>query len=472
MGGGGSKTAPEGENEEDELPKETEADKKDPNNKPLDVGKDFGGPCKKRKCTDVLCTLLLAFAWFCMTVVGLACIPGSPIEGSLGLQKGNPYKLINGIDYKDRVCGIDSDVKDKLKLYYLPTGSGVCIEKCPEKQNAEAFHCTDDAQAKLDKIVSDAALGWEVAVVAKCYEMVKSCNTDPECSDPVSMRRCKCCAPYYPTSDVMNYCVSDDAVTAASAAGDAAAQEAASATAPCPAAEVVAAGATPAPTPLCGAALAAESKERDYTEKMYADMMVSMWYIFGFGFFGAIFVGFVYTFILRIPGVLALVVWGIIVAVGVFWLALAGMCYQTSVAWKDDEDRDADQANGMMYLAYFCAALCALWACTICCLRKRIALAIGITKEAAKCIATMPIIIARPPRPILSCFGPRGRLDGDGVGLLRRGDGVPRHGPRAGLPRPPSFSIDHLRHPLVHLLPLPRVERRDGDGQGRAADGL
>ena len=37
--------------------------------------------------------------------------------------------------------------------------------------------------------------------------------------------------------------------------------------------------------------------------------------------FGAIFVGFVYTFILQIPRVLALVVWGIIVAVGVFWLA-------------------------------------------------------------------------------------------------------------------------------------------------------
>ena len=57
MGGGGSKTAPEGENDEDELPKETEDDKKDPNNKPLDVGKDFGGPCKKRKC-EVLGDLL------------------------------------------------------------------------------------------------------------------------------------------------------------------------------------------------------------------------------------------------------------------------------------------------------------------------------------------------------------------------------------------------------------------------------
>ena len=84
MGGGGSKTAPEGENEEDELPKETENDKKDPHNKPLDVGKDFGGPCKKRKCTDILCTLLLAFAWFCMTVVGFACIPGNDLDQATG----------------------------------------------------------------------------------------------------------------------------------------------------------------------------------------------------------------------------------------------------------------------------------------------------------------------------------------------------------------------------------------------------
>lgn len=104
--------------------------------------------------------------------------------------------------------------------------------------------------------------------------------------------------------------------TVAAAAGNQAAQEAADATAPCPAVETVTSGATPSPTPLCGAALAAESKERDYTEKMYADMMVSAWYIFG-----AIFVGFVCTFILQIPRVLALVVWGIIVAVGVFWLA-------------------------------------------------------------------------------------------------------------------------------------------------------
>ena len=276
MGGGGSKTAPEGENDEDELPKETEADKADPHNKPLDVGKDFGGPCKKRKCTDFLCTLLLAFAWFCMTVVGFACIPGNDLDQATGLKKGNPYKLINGIDYKDRVCGIDSDVKNKEKLYYLPTGSGVCINTCPEKQNAQAFHCTDDAQDKLDKIRADAAVGWEVALVAKGFEMVKSCNTDPACSAAGSLRRCKCCAPYYPTSDVMNYCISEQAQQVAAAAGDQAAQQAVAATTPCATPAPVAAGATPAPTPLCGAASHAESEERDYTEKMYADMMVSI----------------------------------------------------------------------------------------------------------------------------------------------------------------------------------------------------
>ena len=73
---------------------------------------------------------------------------------------------------------------------------------------------------------------------------------------------------------------------------------------------------------------------------------------------------------------------------------------------------------------------------------------------------------------ILSRFGPRGRLDaifmgrGDGVGLTRhrrdsseardRFDGVPSHGPRAGLPRRPSNGLDHFCDTVVHLLLVPR----------------
>ena len=173
----------------------------------------------------------------------------------MGLQKGNPYKLINGIDYKDRVCGIDSDVKDRLKLYYLPTGSGVCIKKCPAKQNAKDFHCTDDAQKELDALPRSNA-AEEALWVAKGYEMVKACN-DANCAAAGSLRRCKCCAPVYPTNDVMNYCVSEQAQAVVVAAGDQAAQEAADATKPC--------DPTPPPAPRAPPASRSRPASTNYT---------------------------------------------------------------------------------------------------------------------------------------------------------------------------------------------------------------
>lgn len=73
----------------------SEADKAHPDNEPIQVAPDFGGPCKNRRCTDVLCLLLLIACWFAMTFIGLATIPGSGIETSR-LNKGNPWRLING----------------------------------------------------------------------------------------------------------------------------------------------------------------------------------------------------------------------------------------------------------------------------------------------------------------------------------------------------------------------------------------
>ena len=107
MGGGGSKVGTELD-DDDDLPKETEADKQDPDNKCLVVEPDFGGPCKKRRCTDCLCLLLLGTCWFVMTYIGLACIPGAGIDNAVCDEetKGNPYRLINGMDYKGQICGI------------------------------------------------------------------------------------------------------------------------------------------------------------------------------------------------------------------------------------------------------------------------------------------------------------------------------------------------------------------------------
>ena len=74
---------------------------------PLAAPEGFDGPVKRR-CTDVLFMLLLIASWVAMTVIGIDSV-----------KKGDPDKLINGVDYQGRICGVDADVKDLPNLYYI-----------------------------------------------------------------------------------------------------------------------------------------------------------------------------------------------------------------------------------------------------------------------------------------------------------------------------------------------------------------
>jgi len=346
--------------EEEDLPTETEADKAHPDNKALVVEPDFGGPCQKRKCTDCLCVLLLIACWFTMTFIGLACIPGSGVE-SARLNKGNPYRLINGLDYKAQICGISDAVKAKSKLYYLPTGDGVCVKKCPKSTSVDRFVCTYNVQNDLDAVwASDG----EAAYVVEGLKQVKR----------------EKCSVEYATEDVINYCLSTDAIDLGEELADSAVEE--------------------GMDKYLNTTSYADSK-KEWHEKMYGDIFLSYPYIFGFGIGGAIVVGFVYTFFLRIPGVLALIVWGLLFTIFFFLMLGAYMCSVTAKRWSDDEERDKTQADGMKYMSYTLFGFAAVWLCLLCCLRKRIMLAIGIVKEAAKSIATMPIIVLFPVLQIL-----------------------------------------------------------------------
>ncbi len=40
------------------------------------------------------------------------------------LQKGNPLRLTNSMDYNGKICGYDSGVKNKEYGYYLPDLTG------------------------------------------------------------------------------------------------------------------------------------------------------------------------------------------------------------------------------------------------------------------------------------------------------------------------------------------------------------
>ena len=85
-----------------------------PHNNKLQAPSDFRGPnSANRKMTDVFFTLLLIVTWVCTTSIGIDAI-----------AEGNVARLINGVDYDGRICGVDSAVEDRSKLYYLNSDSG------------------------------------------------------------------------------------------------------------------------------------------------------------------------------------------------------------------------------------------------------------------------------------------------------------------------------------------------------------
>ena len=56
-----------------------------------------------------------------MTIVGFAAIGLIKYEY---IKPGDPMRLIHAIDYDGRICGYDSDVKNKPIGYYMATSSG------------------------------------------------------------------------------------------------------------------------------------------------------------------------------------------------------------------------------------------------------------------------------------------------------------------------------------------------------------
>lgn len=70
----------------------------------LEAPDDFEGGVT-RHCTDVLFLLIIVLAWAGMTYLGVDAI-----------SNGDPYVLINGIDYDGRICGVDEGVEDKSKV--------------------------------------------------------------------------------------------------------------------------------------------------------------------------------------------------------------------------------------------------------------------------------------------------------------------------------------------------------------------
>ena len=301
---------------------------------------------KKRHCTDVLCLLMIFGAWFTMTIIGLIVV--GAIEDDR-LRAGDPNRLLHAIDYDGRICGVDKGVKDRPNAYYMTSSAVVCVDDCPSSTNLNNFICFDERQQQAN---NDKDKAWEWVGSQECLFQTK-------------------------TQEIINRCfplpldsnTSDWAKTEGGKYG-----------------------------------LDTDTVPLEYTsseaEGFLTSFFVTMWYlrgyIFGFGLGVSIFIAFVYLYLLRIPGLLSLVIWSILLAVFLLLLIGAFLLWDKANRWNDDENRTDTEVNLMYVVSYIVMAACALYLCLLVVMRKRINLAIGIVKEAARALAAMPIILALP----------------------------------------------------------------------------
>jgi len=132
---------------------------------------------------------------------------------------------------------------------------------------------------------------------------------------------------------------------------------------------------------------------------LYGDIFTAKKYIFLFGSFAALLIGFIYTQLLRIPCTLAIMVWGSALGT-VAIIALSGLfTNRVAVGW--DSDVPKIQGDGIILatkiVSYVLFALAGLCFFLLIFLRKEIMLAIACIKQAARAFGAMLVMMTMLP---------------------------------------------------------------------------
>lgn len=304
---------------------------------------------KPRQCTDTLFLLLIIAVWVAMTLVGF--IVTGVIEDD-HLQKGDPARLTNAIDYDGNICGNQANVKSKPFAYYLPDTSVVCVSSCPGANNYNEFICQYDVQAAADASVIDA---WTYVSEYKCMYEIK-------------------------TSVVLNRCFPDTNI-ADSLLGAEASANSSDAT-------------------ISLSSIPSYKNGGDDEDEWYITFVASLYdlrgYVFGFGLGVSVAVSFLYLYLLRLPGLLFTVIWGAIAVIGLCLFVGSWLLWDLSNQWEDEPGRSHTEVIAMEVFAWFGIILSIVYVLVMIVLRSRIMLAIGIIKEASRAMTSMPIIVFLP----------------------------------------------------------------------------
>lgn len=327
---------------------------------------------KKRRCTDILFLLLLICSWCAMTGVGLAA---TGVIQSKYIKMGDPRRLSNGMDYYGNLCGVTNyetprgeDTINLRKAYSMPSGFSVCIESCPSETDYDNFICEYEVQHEIDTLFKSSALVSDDGrkSLYLFYASRKQCMPLVE-----SMPFLGYCLPRLPLDELT---LIDSNITQVNSTTT----------------EVS------IPITHSGALWGG-----DLFDKAMADVTKVRFVIFGFGCGVALLLGIVFLVIIQLPGFLSLLVWSMIFAIDVGLVASGQYTRGVSLEWAANGVRPGNEAAVLFYASYVLFGLAALWLILILFMRKRIVLAISCVREAAKAIASMPVITIFPVVQVL-----------------------------------------------------------------------
>ena len=418
------------------------------------------------RCTDVLCLLCIVACWLGLSILGLVVTgvpgfevktlpPGDPRRLLYGVDYlGNLCSVAEHTTYHADGSYRTYDVSHRPKSYYLPSGAVVCIKTCPSADDARRFICDYDAMNDLDRSLAQGnthaywSAGLAYVLEARCNfqwattEVLSYCAFDdvpdiggalaaslpmdapsprptleqrPETFQP-SARPTPAPTTSRPTPVATGAPSFNASVPCTQALDRAYCDSLVNGSRAycydwfCPTCALPGAcdfacgfceSSPPTPVP--------EVPQRDGTsnavyEEIASDVFATKDYILLFGFLVAAAFGFAYLVLLQIPFLLFAMVWVLLTGVLLLLVAAAAFSAVTArdYASEDPPAHSERELQVMQAVAALLVGASLLYACVLVALRKRITLAIGILKEAARALTTMPALALLP---ILQCAG-------------------------------------------------------------------
>jgi len=347
---------------------------------------NFDGPVKNRKCTDILCSVMLFAMWTGMTYVGISAV-----------TKGDYRVIINPMDYDGNICGIDDKGRDMTnypKLVYVNNlAGGVCVKECPHFESLIDVHTfiTYDGVWQGDKAtlpenyVEVADYTYSENVLFKtCTDDLCPTDTDPEesfTSDGIKLG-----------TGFATYAVSTFDTFGGRCIADPKALKKIK--------EQV--------TTVGGSITEFDAfdKGQKYMNRLFSDLYISRYYlVMTFGI--AMAVGLSYSLLLRIPLIVSTMVWGSIFLTIAMFFGVGIVSFMGGRKLEDEEPQKAKSEvfTAMKVIGGIFGVLGGILVLITLFLRKQIKLAITCVKESARAIGSMPLIILLPIVETLAFLG-------------------------------------------------------------------